>query len=348
MEKQNKKINGGKIVKIALISLVSLLALGVAGTTGYLIGRMQNTASETNDEKEPVADVDENSGVAIISKYNAANQSGDAYGSFEITYTVTPVIYTDEIKAELKYADGSAVPSDVLSFDHDATHNKVTVHCKAAFTQRAVLTLYAASNPDIKGTINFDFKEKLTVTLPDSIALTEGEIPTIKPAIVTTGGSVSVDKEIRNATYKWNDSFTNWVGTQAKAYMDAECDDIAINCSSWDEKLGTLVGLSASNCATFFSTAFSSNDFLTTKGQNYSYYWQWSDADSGDDDNFCESTWYLGKASRSEFLTQFNGTTPIIDFTCTINNQSYSKTFGLSMDAIPVTGIAPGVSNHVF
>src|SRR5574344_1276101 len=75
--------------------------LSVAGTTGYLIGRMQNTTSETSDDKEPVADVDENSGVAIISKYYAASQSGDAYGSFEITYTVTPVIYTAEIKASL-------------------------------------------------------------------------------------------------------------------------------------------------------------------------------------------------------------------------------------------------------
>src|SRR5574344_2856389 len=105
MEKQNKKINGGKIVKIALISLASLLALGVAGTTGYLIGRMQNTTSETSDDKEPVADVNENSGVAITSKYYAASQSGDAYGSFEITYTVTPVIYTAEIKASLKRSE---------------------------------------------------------------------------------------------------------------------------------------------------------------------------------------------------------------------------------------------------
>jgi len=350
--KQNrseKKKNVGTIVSSILLTISALCCLAGAGCFGYFLGRASAQREQTKvQDSEPVAEIESSDGITVQARYYAANPaSTDAYGYYEITYKVDPVIFTDEIEAKLQYADGTDVPTDVLSFDHDAANTKITVHCKKVFTQAAILTLYAKSDPSVKRTIRFDFREKLTVTLPDSIALTEGAVPTIDPVITSTGGTLQIDKTVTNQVYSWNPAFIQWVNTETKAAMDAEIQDISFNCSTSQEKVGDLVGLSQSDCDSFFKNAFSSNDFLTTKGQKYSYEWEYSDDDSGDP-NVQNTTWYLGKAPRADFLKEFDGKSPIIDFSCYINGTKYEKTFGLSLSAIPVKGISTDVSSYVF
>lgn len=350
--KQNrseKKKNVGTIVSSILLTISALGCLASAGCVGYTIGRALTIQEmEKKEDKEPVAEVEEGSVIKVQTRFYAATASDtDAYGHYEITYKVDPVIYTDEIEAKLQYEDGTDVPSDVLAFEHDATNMKVTVHCKKAFTKAAILTLYAKSDPTVKTTIRFDFKEKLTISLPDSIALSEGAIPTIDPVITTTGGTLQADKTVSNKVYSWNTAFLQWVNTETKAAMDAEIQDISFNCSTSKEKVGDLVGLSQADCSNFFQSAFSSNDFLTTKGQKYSYEWEYSDDDSGDPSTQ-DVIWYLGKAPRADFLKEFDGKSPIIDFSCYINGKKYEKTFGLSLSAIPVKGISADVTSYVF
>lgn len=345
--KNKKNQKAGKILKICLIALGSLAVLAGTGTVGYVIGRTPAVKNQNTEEKEPNVSVEEEKGIKVQTKYNANTTSGDTYGFYEVTYKVDPVIFTDEIEATLKYQDGTDIPSDTLAFEHDTVKLKITVHCKKVFTKKAVLTIYAKSDPSVKAIVTFDFRERLTVTLPDAISLTEGSVPTINPTITTTGGTVTVDKAVMNRTYKWNSAFITWVNTETKAAMDAEIEDISFNCSTSQEKVGDLVGLSQADCDSFFKNAFSSNDFLTTKGQKYSYEWEYSDDDSGDP-NVQNTTWYLGKAPRADFLAEFDGAQPIIDFSCTINGTKYDKTFGLSLSAIPVKSISPDKTSVVF
>jgi hypothetical protein len=134
-----------KPIKIAIICLAALIAAGAVAGASYWAG-LKNGAQAQTCQTCP-ATISE-SGVAVKCAYKA--NAADAYGSYEITYTVTPAIYTDEIAVKLAYSDGSEVPSTVATLDHDVSAQKATVHCKAAFTKQVVATIYAASTPTVK------------------------------------------------------------------------------------------------------------------------------------------------------------------------------------------------------
>jgi hypothetical protein len=191
-----------KPIKIAIICLAALIAVGAVAGASYWAG-LKNGAQAQTCQTCPTT-VSEK-GVAVKCAYKA--NAADAYGSYEITYTVTPAIYTDQIMAKLAYSDGSEVPDTVVSLDQDASAQKVTVHCKAAFTKQVVATIYAASAPTVKAEITFDFTERVSVTIPDSIAISDGKVPAITPTVTTTGGTKTVDKSVKNQTYAWNANF---------------------------------------------------------------------------------------------------------------------------------------------
>jgi hypothetical protein len=129
-----------KPIKIAIICLAALIAAGAVAGASYWAG-LKNGAQAQTCQTCPTT-VSEK-GVAVKCAYKA--NAADAYGSYEITYTVTPAIYTDQIMAKLAYSDGSEVPDTVATLDHDVSAQKATVHCKAAFTKQVVATIYAAS-----------------------------------------------------------------------------------------------------------------------------------------------------------------------------------------------------------
>jgi hypothetical protein len=249
--------------------------------------------------------------------------------------------------AKLAYSDGSEVPDTVATLDHDVSGQKATVHCKAAFTKQVIATIYAASAPTVKAEITFDFTERISVTIPDSIAISDGKVPAITPTVTTTGGTKTVDKSVKNQTYAWNANFISWVKAKTKAHIDdIEKEGYLVDYYQ-NEVVGDLVGLSSSDAASFFSTAFNANTFLTSKGCKYSYDWLYR----YDPDGIYSTqsgVWYLGSASHTDFLAEFNGANPVFDWSCTINGKTYSKSFGLTLSAIAVTGIAADTTGYTF
>jgi hypothetical protein len=331
-----------KPIKIAIICLAALIAAGAVAGASYWAG-LKNGAQAQTCQTCPTT-VSEK-GVAVKCAYKA--NAADAYGSYEITYTVTPAIYTDQIMAKLAYSDGSEVPDTVATLDHDVSAQKATVHCKAAFTKQVVATIYAASAPTVKAEITFDFTERISVTIPDSIAISDGKVPAITPTVTTTGGTKTVDKSVKNQTYAWNANFISWVKAKTKAHIDdIEKEGYLVDYYQ-NEVVGDLVGLSSSDAASFFSTAFNANTFLTSKGCKYSYDWLYR----YDPDGIYSTqsgVWYLGSASHADFLAEFNGTNPVFDWSCTINGKTYSKSFGLTLSAIAVTGITADTTGYTF
>ena len=343
---QNNKKTGKKALKIALIGLAVLAGLGAAACGGFVAGaNYQQNQKENNDDKINV-DIKEN-GIALKMAYKGATAE-DPYGSYELTYTVTPAIYTDDIKAMLMYSDGSSVDSGTLALEHNPNAMKIIVHCRKAFTKTVTLKVYAQSNATVNATMTFDFREKIAVDLPNAISLNEGSIPGITPVINSTGGTVSVDKAVKNISYKWNASFTEWVKKQTLKYYEAYKAENSFNMEFGTATVKGLVGLADSDCATFFTTKFNAYSFLSTKGCSYTWTEMYSDDDSDDPWSTCNGTFYLGKANKQDFLTEFNGTSPIIDYSCTVNGQTYKKSFGLNISAINVTKISLDSSNWVF
>ncbi len=211
------------------------------------------------------------------------------------------------------------------------------------------LTLYAESNENVKATLTFDFKEKISVSLPASITISEGNVPAITPIITSTGGTITIDKQVREATYKWNSQFLSWVTAQTKKKYETYRSEMgSVMSFTGTVSIGDYVGLSDDDCASFFSNQFTAQNFLTTKGCKYSWQEAYSDDDSDDPWSTCNGTFYLGSAGKSDFLSEFNGNNPIIDYSCKVNGVSYSKSFGLNISAINVTGITLYDSNLVF
>ncbi len=343
---KNKNSSIKKVLKIALIGLVGLIGLGAAACGGFIAGRDYQVKQAEKEENKIDADIKEN-GISLKMAFKEATTE-DPYGSYELTYSVTPAIYTDEIKATLFYEDGSSLDSSVLALEHNPNTMKIIVHCKKAFNKKVILKVYAQSNATINATMTFGFREKISVDLPSAVSLKEGEIPSISPIIHTTGGTITIDKTVKNVSYKWNTSFLDWVKKQTQKYYESYKSENSFNMDFGDMTLGGFTGLSDSDCTTFFSTKFNAYSFLSAKGCNYTWKEMYTDDDSDDPWSNCSGTFHLGQANKQDFLKEFNGNSPIIDYSCSINGQTYSKTFGLNISAISVNKISLDSSSWAF
>jgi hypothetical protein len=322
-----------KPIKIAIICLAALIAAGAVAGASYWAG-LKNGAQAQTCQTCPTT-VSEK-GVAVKCAYKA--NAADAYGSYEITYTVTPAIYTDQIMAKVAYSDGSEVPDTVVSLDQDASAQKVTVHCKAAFTKQVVATIYAASAPTVKAEITFDFTERVSVTIPDSIAISDGEIPAITPTVTTTGGTKTFDKSVSGVAYKWNPAFVTW----AKNSLSA------LGGTAGERTNETYYGLADADCASFFSTAFSMASFLSSVHYDYTWKVQTGIGAQGPVYSTFNQSYKLSGIASAKFSAEFDGSNPIIDWSCSVAGKAYSKSFGLTLGAIAVTGITADTTGYSF
>jgi hypothetical protein len=344
-KKKTKKFN--KLFIVAAV-LAGLIALGGAFFGGVVVGNNQSANAQKQAEEQTTAEIIQSKGVSVKAAFNPATNNGDTYGSYVVTYTVNPVIYTDEIMAKIEYEDGMEISSAVATLNFDSNSAKATVHFKGVFTKRIFLTLYAKSNPDVNAVIHFDFRERITVTLPDAIDLKEGSIPTLTPDIQTTGGTVNVDKTVKNVSYKWNDSFVQWVKDKgierSTSYYNACKND-----AEWCEDITALTaadpgGLTDATATSFFTTKFDPQTWLSSISDTSTFRVKWYDSDEYETKN---QTFTIAQYSRSSFVAEFDGTKPIFDYSCTVNGKSYSKSFGLKLNAISVSSITLNGSDYI-
>lgn len=326
---------------IVLGALAIIAGLGCAFYGGYTLGKNAKAA----DNGGEIVAIKDNQ-VAIKCAYNA--KSGAKYGTYNLTYSVTPTIYTDRIVAKIAYQDGTNVENGIVTLEHDTIKHEVKVNCLKAFAKKIVLTLCADSNPNVKGTMTFDFRERIDVILPDSINLVEGQVPTVSPRVDSTGGTVMVDKNVTDVTYSWNPDFLAWVKEKSMKELNDYMTENQANMNFQGESFTGFVGLGAEDATGFFKKAFKANEFLTTKGGKYTWEEAYSDDDSEDPWSQCSSTWYLGSAAKADFTSEFDGTKPVFDWTCKVNGVSYAKSFGLTLSSINVTSIALSGSNYCF
>lgn len=327
--------------KKQMFLLMSGLALLMSGTVSSSLINKNRSSSDLPLISKP----SDSNGVTFRKIYYGADPSA-LYGRYEFTYSIEPIVYTDSVGIKLNFSDGSLVPVTIMSLKHDVYERKVSLFCNSVFLQQITLTLYAEANPNISGSIHLDFRERLTVTLPDSINIEENKIPSISPTITSTGGSILADKNVVSVNYKWNDAFVAWVKQRCLEYIKSYQDAYAMNMSFSNTSFSSYLALNNSDCAAFFAEAFNPSSFLSSKGCAITYDYEYSDDDSGATNT--THNVYLKDLSRNDLLAQFDGINPIVDYSCSIDNKIYKKTFGIKLSAINMTKITISGGNHVF
>ena len=335
MKKKNKIIAG------ITAALIGLTCVGVGVGTAYI-----NEQGESNT----ITTVESSNAVKIINVKRAAATENN-YGSTMIYYTLNPNVKAN-IEYSLTYSDGSEVASDVLTVTHE------TVVCNKAFTKQIVLKVFPSNNTSVSASVRFDFKEKLTVS--SSLNQVENQKLSVETEVETTGGTVTVDKSVTNKTYTWNENFLN----QVKTVMHNVSERSIGNEPSWYndyncslETTRTYVGLDNASLQKWFTTTnFTQNAFFESIYYDVSYYYVVDDDitmgsttyEAGYKSDTYTFKVYLTDLGDSNFESVFNGTYDIIDYSCVINGETYTESFGLSLDAIKVTSITLDESSYTF
>ncbi len=294
--------------------------------------------------------------------------SANNYGSQVISYSVDPSFNTDTILYKVAYNDASSIEEGVLSIKHDNSNNQITITCLKAFTKQIILTLYAESNENINASINIDFVEKLTPTF--TLQAETGKQLKVNTNVATTGGSITVDKTIKEEKFTFNTDYVTKVNSYMKEdsliyflnhrllYKDSDSNyyladkyvssndhypDVALDYTDYykDTTFNSILSSLLPSSITSFSTeAFLSSIYTNV---NFTYV----DAISTDGEN--EANDYqknvtakmpLSGLTSAHFTELFNGETKVFDYSCTINNQKYTSSFGLKLDKINISNIS--------
>lgn len=189
-----------KKTKIILTSLLTAVVVG--GTSVYVINILNNTENSESSNQLLNGGIVEN-GVQV--KLATIVESEAKYGAQKFTYSVYPELYTGTIEFDTCYEDGSEVEEGILTITHDKDNYEIIVECNEVFTKKIKLKLYSSVNEEVNATITLDFLEKLSVD--STLSLTEGSNMKFNSVVNTTGGTIEVDKTISNETAQWNSDF---------------------------------------------------------------------------------------------------------------------------------------------
>ena len=321
-----------------------------------------DSPSPSSNENSLEADYNEN-GIFLKVTPLKASTGATNYGQLKVNYTSTPSFNTDTILYKTAYKDGNAVDADVLTINQDTINNQLIITCNKVFTKQIILTLFAESNSSVKADVTIDFKEKVNPV--STLVAKDGETLTLTTELNATGGTISIDKEIKNAQFTLNSYFL----TTAEAFLNDNVYDItfykalddwtgAVRASKYSGTEGKElffkeVGITkygVSPCPTIGSK-FTFEKLLTSITYTYTIPYINKSGRSGVQENVSSSIQLskkLSSLSNSQLKEIFNGVNPIFDYTYTINGVSYTESFPLTYEGINASDISVDNSTLVF
>ena len=187
--------------KILTTALLSVLTLSACGSIAYVSTTNKNNEFISNQLNSNIVE----NGISV--KYSIVEDSTAKYGAQIFNYSVNTESQLNNVLYNLKYIDGSNVDLKIFTISHNKENKTYQVDCNEVFTKQVILTLYLEHNEDIKAEILIDFVEILTID--SDIIYSEDEPIITSDKVNSTGGSILVDKTIKNSTYKWNENFKN-------------------------------------------------------------------------------------------------------------------------------------------
>lgn len=371
------------------IILSLIFIAGVAGV-GYLSEGFRNwdvktwfqTSEETHFESDSLlTSLKETNNIQVKVKKAELDST---FGSQTLLYSVHPSNYSDSIRFKVNYTDGSDVEDGILTILHDADKKEFTIGCNKVFFKQIIFTIYAAANEDVKAEINIDFKEKLTLSAV--FQAVEGYQFKVTPIVDTTGGTVLVDKTVKNESFRFNASFVNKAmnylredsydavngkSFDASPFTHAEGDELILSNTYYDYRIyDEEHGTEYKTREEVFKAATS----YTYNGLNDAEVWRREDYHAED---FVESIFVqmdnlvmdldtaeerevmeykkdfsynmsIDEIKTEHFEELFDGENPVFDYSFSVNGESFSKSFGLSISSLDIKRISTNRSGLCF
>ena len=289
--------------------------------------------------------------------------SDSGYGVKSITYNVYPHTNTDKILYKIKYVDSSQVEDGILSITHNEKNRLLTIKCFKPFSKKIILTLYAELNEDINASIELDFIEKISPTF-SLITNEEGKL-SVDVNLNSTGGSLSVDKIVKEESIKLNKTFISkandylkedsfvFLKTNAPFYEDdpfyyylGDYFDDGEN-TAYKQYISDMKGFESTiNDQNINLNSYTVKTFLdslySTVSINY--------VSLIDKTNDREVNSFYNKENidikmpiveleKNHFEELFNGENAVFDYTCKINDVQYKSSFGLKVSSLELSKI---------
>lgn len=298
--------------------------------------------ADTNKENDSSLLVNEQSekGIKILSiKHLASNAK---YGNQVIHFSIGPKIHDDELLYKIEYVDKTVVEDDIFNINIDMDTNRVIIECNKPFTKQIIFTLYSKKNENVKATATIDFKEKIEVS--PSVDVINNSPLVFNPNITTTGGSITIDKELSNVTITFNQEFVDAVKEKLlERYLSKEFSNPQT--TTYERVSESYVGLTDNDCKLLFSNKFTYEDFAEGIYLQATYTWIESDSDYETTENV---TYSLADLSKEDFNLLFDGNTKIFEVTYYINKLKYTYSSGLRISDIPINEITITNGSIVF
>ena len=337
--------------KIILNTLLSSLLLTGIVATPYLVNHIRGF----ENDKDLVSY--EDSKFIKITNLKRSNSVND-YGTTEFTYSISPNNTNAKITYKLQYSDGSNVADDILTINHYDASQRFVVKCNKVFTKQIHLIIYPINQEDVSAIVKFDFKEKLTVT--SSLVQNEGSLLDVNTVVDTTGGSVTVNKNVTNETITWNKDFVQYISNYLRD-MDHQYSNEpdwynSNNCSIMTG-INQIVGLTDADLNNWFTTnTFSADEFVKSIYYEIEYWYEVDDEISTGTttipEGFCTEhyyeKYYINDMNSLYFNDVFDGSMDIVDYSCVVDGQTYFTSLGMVLSQIAVSSISTSTESFIF
>ena len=377
MAKKRKNNFWAVLLSIVLIGGVAGVGFLSSGFTNWNVNEWFQTSSQEDNHfvsNQLATSLAEENGIEL--KVKKSSQPSK-YGSQTIGYDINPQNNTnDEILYKLNYADGS-IPEEMIIVIHNPEKQELTISCNNVFTEQIILTLYSKNNENVNAKLYVDFIEKLNVK--QNLVINENKPLSISNEITSSGGSIIIDKTITSESFTFNEDFI----LKAEQYMKADSYSIVVNANlNYTDEEGNefslaeeyhesaryqditpneyfandinynFIGVDSSAINNLKSINFSYDSFVNSIYLHITnikfdvYENDGHEALSGKKDGIFDLK--LSNISSDHFNDLFSGTSPVFDYSVTINNQEYSSSFGLKIEGLNITSISIDKTNITF
>ena len=142
--------------------------------------------------------------IQIVKRSYASN------GSYILSYSVKPDMYTEDITYSLSSSNTSLVVSNYYSVDLDTSEDQVTITNLSACGYTCYLKLYAVDDPDVNAVVTLDYQKRVSGGVSAYFDGDESKV-TFTSSVRYGIGSVSPSYSVEDESLTFNSTFVTKV-----------------------------------------------------------------------------------------------------------------------------------------
>lgn len=134
-------------------------------------------------------------------------------------YSVSPIIYNDEILINSSYVLGndnyySPVLDNSITIKHDKENQHINIKCNFPFDKRIIVKVFSAKNNNIFTKIILDYKQKFELINCDLLLDSDNNYFYLKPELDITLGSIKIEREVKYKSIEFDADYISDVKKQ--------------------------------------------------------------------------------------------------------------------------------------